>query len=140
MELTSSPREAFAYFIRPELLTAWLTPAAEVDPRVGGRYELFWRPDDREVDSTIGCRITALAEGQLIAFQWRSPRQFRSFANTADPLTHAVVTFHGTPTGTRVHLVHTGWRSSPEWDEARRWQERAWEVAFQALSRIDFGR
>ncbi len=129
------PARAFSYFTTDELLEAWLTAAADVEPKVGGKYELFWEPDDRENNSTIGCRVTALVPGQLIAFQWRSPKQFKAFANTADPLTHAVVTFVPEGSGTRVHLIHAGWRSGADWEEARVWQERAWTGAFKALER-----
>ncbi len=129
------PPRAFAFFTRTDLLQAWLTAEAEVEPRVGGKYELFWEPGDRENNSTIGCRITALAPDQLLAFQWRSPRQFKAFANMADPLTHVVVVFVPEGAGTCIHLVHSGWRSGPEWEEARLWQERAWSVAFTALER-----
>ena len=95
-----SPARAFAYFTWPDLLTTWLTTTtttADVDPEVGGRYELFWNPRDREVDSTIGCRITALVADELVAFQWRS---------------------------------------GPEWEEPRAWQERAWSGALQELERV----
>lgn len=130
------PARAFAYFTSPDLLTTWLTTVAEVEAEVGGRYELFWNPRDREVDSTIGCRITALVADTLVAFQWRGPRAFRDFANGAAPLTHVVVAFVPVGAGTRVHLVHSGWRSGPEWEEARAWQERAWSGALRELERV----
>ncbi|MCS6804695.1 MAG: SRPBCC domain-containing protein [Blastocatellia bacterium] len=131
-----SPDEAFRYFTSNALLQQWLTVVADVEPRVGGKYELFWQPDDRENNSTIGCRITAITPGQVLAFQWRSPQQFKSFANAADPLTHVVVIVVPEGTGARIHLVHSGWRSSPEWEEARAWQEKAWAAAFRELERV----
>jgi uncharacterized protein YndB with AHSA1/START domain len=134
--LPVSHEQAFEYFARNDLLEAWLTPAADVEARVGGKYELFWAPADRENNSTIGCHVTAVATGQFIAFQWRSPRQFKAFANAADPLTHVVVMFVPEGTGTRVHLVHSGWRSGPAWEEARIWQERAWTGAFRQLEQV----
>lgn len=134
--LPMPPDEAFEYFTDDDLLQSWLTAAADVEARVGGKYELFWDPADRENNSTIGCRITAIASGQLLAFQWRSPAQYKAFANAADPLTHVVVAFVGEGAGTRVHLVHSGWRSDPEWEDARLWQERAWTGAFQQLERV----
>lgn len=51
---------AFESFTRADLLVGWLTSAAEVEPRVGGKYELFWEPADRENNSTIGCRISVI--------------------------------------------------------------------------------
>lgn len=133
--LQASPDRTFAYFTDNALLSSWLTAAADVEPKVGGKYELYWEPNDRENNSTIGCRITALAPAQFLAFQWRSPKQFKPFANTADPLTHVAVMFVPEGTATRVHLLHSGWRNSPQWEEARVWQERAWSGAFKELER-----
>jgi hypothetical protein len=59
--------------------------------------------------------------------------------NTADPLTHVTVFFsamnceNDENPATEVHLVHTGWRSTTEWEEARLWFQNAWNMAFQAL-------
>uniref|UniRef100_A0A7V2B1Z0 SRPBCC domain-containing protein n=1 Tax=Rhodothermus marinus TaxID=29549 RepID=A0A7V2B1Z0_RHOMR len=89
--LSVPPARAFEYFTRADLLTEWLTAAAEIDPKVSGKYELFWEPTTRENNSTIGCRITAIEANQLFAFQWRLPKRFRTFANGPDPLTHMVV-------------------------------------------------
>jgi hypothetical protein len=36
---------------------------------------------------------------------------------------------------TEVRLVHTGWRSAEEWEEARQWFDRAWKVALEQLER-----
>lgn len=134
--LAVPPVRAFEYFTRADLLVGWLTAAADVELRVGGKYELFWEPADRENNSTIGCRISAMQANQFLAFQWRSPKQFKAFANGADPLTHVVVSFVPEGPGTRVHLVHTGWRSSSEWEDAYIWQERAWSGAIKKLERI----
>jgi uncharacterized protein YndB with AHSA1/START domain len=134
--LAVPPARAYEYFTRVDLLVGWLTAAAEVEPRVDGKYELFWEPADRENNSTIGCRITAMQADQFIAFQWRSPEQFKTFANGADPLTHVTVMFVPEGSGTRIHLVHTGWRSSSGWEEARTWQEQAWSGAIKELEQI----
>jgi hypothetical protein len=120
-------------------LQSWLAPVAEVAPVLGGKYELFWEPDDRENNSTIGCRITALETDRLLSFDWKGPRQFKHFMNTADPLTHVVVFFfagdhNGSEEWTDIHLIHSGWRSADEWEEARQWFEAAWRGAFAELS------
>ena len=133
--LKCDPHLAFEMFTVNRHLESWLVPTAEVEPVQGGRYELFWDSSDRENNSTIGCRITVVRSDQLLAFEWRSPKQFKHFANQADPLTHVVVCFILSHDGTDVHLVHSGWRSSKEWEEARQWQERAWRGAFQDLEK-----
>lgn len=127
------PAACFRLFTEPDGLASWLCEKAKVEARLGGAYELFWDPSDPENDSTIGCRITAFEPDRLLAFQWRSPRQFKAFANTADPLTHVVVSFHEAEQGAMVNLVHSGWRSTADWLAAAQWQSVAWDYAFQAL-------
>jgi ADP-ribose pyrophosphatase YjhB (NUDIX family)/uncharacterized protein YndB with AHSA1/START domain len=118
------------------LLESWLTALADVEPVVGGKYELFWEPEDRENNSTLGCTVTAIERDQFLSFEWKSPKQFKHFANDADPLTHVSVAFVPRGAWTHVHLLHSGWRSGPEWEEARQWQGQAWSVAFERLDRL----
>jgi uncharacterized protein YndB with AHSA1/START domain len=139
VQVRGDARRAFAMFTDNERLQSWLVPLADVEPVVGGKYELFWEPDDKENNSTLGCKVTALEPPGFISFEWRGPKQFKTFMNDADPLTHVAVCF--TPPGgeaaddrkTTVHLIHSGWRSAPEWEEARAWFENAWRSAFEAL-------
>ncbi len=125
--------EAYRLFTENRLLESWLTKVAEVEAKVGGKYELFWEPDDRENNSTIGCRVTAIQPNKFISFEWRSPKQFKHFANNADPLTHVTIFFIKVGDSTEIHLIHSGWRQTPEWEEARVWQDQAWAAAFQNL-------
>jgi uncharacterized protein YndB with AHSA1/START domain len=135
--LRCDAHRAFQLFTVNELLRLWLAPLAEVEPVAGGKYELFWEPTDRENNSTIGCKVTAIEADKFLSFEWRGPKQFKPFMNNADPLTHVVVFF--TPssersnTRTDVHLIHSGWRSAPQWEEARRWFENSWNSAFEEL-------
>ncbi len=126
---------AFEMFTNNSLLESWLVPRAETEPILGGRFELFWEPNDRENNSTIGCRVTAIEPDQFLAFDWRSPKQFKHITNNADPLTHVVVFFIPQYKGTDIHLIHSGWRSTADWEEARNWQEQAWRIAFQKLEK-----
>jgi uncharacterized protein YndB with AHSA1/START domain len=131
--LACDAARAFEMFTVNELLESWLAEEADVEPVVGGKYELFWNLENREIDSTIGCKITAVEPGKFIAFEWKGPAQYRGFMNAADPLTHVAVSFIPDGDKTEVHLVHSGWRSAPEWEEARQWFVKAWEYAFNQL-------
>jgi len=60
--------------------------------------------------------------------------------NEADPLTRVTVFFTLcnevlTPC-TDVYLVHTGWRATSAWEEARAFFVRAWESAFAELETL----
>lgn len=137
--LNTDVQKAFRMFTENELLQSWLTDIADVEPRPGGKYELFWDGKDRENNSTIGCRITAIEENKFLAFDWKGPTQFNHFMNKTVPLTHIVVFFlphsGGDRQYTEVHLLHTGWGDSAEWDEAREWFEKAWKAAFDRLEK-----
>ncbi len=134
IRLPMLPGEAFRWFAEQARLESWLCLRAVVGNAVGEPYELFWDLANPEDDSTIGCRMTALAPPFLLAFQWRSPKQFKSFANVADPLTHVVVSFHEIEAGTSITLIHSGWRATDEWRQAAAWQDKAWDFAFRALT------
>lgn len=129
-----APR-AFEMFTVNEHLEKWLTRAADVEPRVGGKYELFWDPDDRENDSTIGCKVLALHPGSFLSFEWKGPGRFKHVMNEVRPLTNVAVSFIPYPEGTEVHLLHTGWGDTPEWEEARLMFEGAWAAALSELER-----
>ncbi len=127
---------AFDLFITNELLERWLTEKADVDPKVGGKYELFWEPENRERNSTIGCKITGIKRNKFISFEWKGPVDFQSFMNIADPLTHVIVFFSHKdkdPNKTMIYLFHTGWRKDAEWQKARNYFENAWLKAIQGL-------
>lgn len=127
--------EAFEFFTSNKHLEKWLTKVADVEPKVGGKYELFWNPEDKQNDSTIGCKILAIVDGKLLCFEWKGPKQFKRFVNTVRPLTNVTVFFISDSKGTEIHLLHTGWRDSPEWEEARQWFDKAWKMALEELRR-----
>lgn len=131
------PAEVYRYFTENERLESFFTVKAEVEPRVGGRYELDWDPNGPPLQSTVGCRITALTEGRLLAFDWKGPPPHATVMNKSDPLTHVVVAFFPVAAGdsiaTEVHVVHSGWGSGERWAAARDYFDRAWELVLAAL-------
>ncbi|HEX8228606.1 MAG TPA: SRPBCC domain-containing protein [Chloroflexia bacterium] len=135
--LRCTPDRAFEHFTTNDLLSSWLADSADVEPMLGGKYEIFWDQAIVENDGTRGCKITGMEPGKFLSFDWRGPTMFQQTMNVADPLTHVVVFFipftDGDESGTEVHLVHSGWGSGDEWEQARLWFDRAWGLAFGAL-------
>lgn len=138
--LRCDPDRAFEFFTLNELLGSWLADSAEVEPVVGGKYEIFWDPNIVENDGTRGCKITGMEPGKFLSFDWKGPTMFQQTMNVADPLTHVVVFFipysNGEESGTEAHLAHSGWGSGEEWEQARLWFDNAWRLAFGALERL----
>lgn len=135
IKLKCNPQKAFEMFTVNDHLEKWLTQEADVEPEVGGKYELFWVPEDKENDSTIGCKILAFHPNKFLSFEWKGPKQFKHFMNNVRPLTHVAVSFIPCPEGAEVHVFHTGWRDTPEWDAARQWFEKAWAMALSELQK-----
>ncbi|MFQ5884681.1 MAG: SRPBCC domain-containing protein [Thermoplasmata archaeon] len=133
--LKCNPQKAFEMFTLNEHLEKWLTQVADVEPKIGGKYELFWNPEDKENDSTIGCKILVIQPGKFLSFEWKGPKQFKHFMNEARPLTNVAVSFFPCAEGTEVHVLHTGWRETPEWEEARQWFVQSWEMVLSELEK-----
>lgn len=126
---------AFSMFTNNDLLENWLTVKADVEPIVGGKYELFWEPEHPEIDSTIGCKITGIEKNKFISFEWKGPAEFTSFMNCVDPLTHIIVFFtQKNLKETNIHLFHTGWRKDSDWQRAHQYFQKAWCKALQCLA------
>jgi len=133
ISLRCNPQKAFELFTANKHLEKWLTQVANVEPKIGGKYELFWNPDDKENDSTIGCKILAIAPSRFLCFEWKGPKRFKHFMNNVRPLTNVLIFFISHPEGTEVHLLHTAWRDTTEWEEARQWFDKAWEMVLSKL-------
>ena len=71
--------------VDPAQARTWFAAKANIDPELGGAYELFWRPDTPESQSTIGCRITAIAPCRYLAFTWRGPDELAAPVLAAVP-------------------------------------------------------
>ena len=118
-----------------KLITNWFSPEANIEPRVGGAYELFFDPSKHEHESTIGCKIIEIKPHEYLSFQWKGPGQFIDIMNQPDPLTHVHVEFKKNGSSTDVRVVHDGWKPGAEWDEAKAWHKKAWEQVLSDLEK-----
>jgi uncharacterized protein YndB with AHSA1/START domain len=137
IDLNCDISQAFNFFTINAKLESWLPEKAEVEPKVGGKFELFWEPKNRKINSTIGCKITSFEKNKFLSFEWKGPERFQSFMNFCDPLTHVVVVFSfcsDDPKKTTLFLFHSGWRDGPEWQKARDYFQKAWSGALINLN------
>ncbi|KIL35110.1 ATPase [Cohnella kolymensis] len=117
-----------------ERVSQWFAPAANIDPRVGGAFELFFIPGNKEQMNTKGCKITSLSPMEQLSFTWKGPDDFAGLMNSSDSLTEVQVRF--TQAGdktTNVTIEHTGWGTGEQWDKAFQWHEMAWTQVLNSL-------
>ena len=133
--LNCSTEKAFEMFTSKKHLESWLTAKAEVEPQVGGKYELLWEPSDPENNSTKGCKILAIDKPNYLNFEWRGPKQYKHFMNNVRPLTNVTIIFTSKSDQTQVTLIHTAWRDTDDWEQARQYFINAWKGAFGQLEK-----
>ena len=117
-------------------LCSWLCLRAEVEPKVGGPFELFFNPDESKPasDSTLGCKVLSVDRPRLLVFDWRGADELAEVMNApGTPRTRCQVELLPRPTGTRLRVTHSGWGDGPGWEEARAWFDRAWSGALERL-------
>lgn len=135
--LNCSSERAFCLFIKNEEIITWLTEKSEIEPWVGGKYELFWDKNDNENNSTLGCKVTAFELNKLLCFNWKGPVQYADVMNVAKPLTHVCITFFAEKENkTEIHLIHSGWGEGEKWEQARLWFEKVWKQSFLRLENL----
>lgn len=126
--------QVFLLFTENIHLEQWLAPKADVKPEVWGNYDLYWDAENLEADENKGCKILALEKNNHITFEWKSNEAFDQVMNHVHPLTKVSIKF--TPINkkqTRISLVHSGWKDTPEWDEARLYHVDKWKQDLMKL-------
>jgi uncharacterized protein YndB with AHSA1/START domain len=139
MDLPVPRDRVWTAWTTPGGLASWLCLRAEVEPVVGGRYELFWNADTTrpDSDSTLGCRVLSVDWPRLLRFTWRGADEVADVMNVPGaPVTEVEVRFFPTPDGTRLEIVHSGWADGPGWERARTWFDRAWSGALEQLRTV----
>jgi uncharacterized protein YndB with AHSA1/START domain len=131
--INSSVDSAWAAWTQTALITKWFSPEANIEPQVGGAFELFFDPADHSHESTQGCVLTKVEQNYVLEFTWKGPGQFAELMNDPPSLTMVKVEFSEKADMTKVALEHTGWGTSPDWNDARGWHEEQWGNALNGL-------
>lgn len=114
-----------------ELRRWWAIPAARIDLRIGGAYELQFLPNAPVgARGSENCRILSYVPDRMVSFTWTTP------SHLAVPQTHTwvVLTFsEAQDGGTDVELVHSGFLHGPGWQECREYFRQAWRRVLRHL-------
>ncbi len=146
-----APSEVYKLWTTEAGLTEWFAPAARVDPRVGGRYEIIFDPatdPDGSVRGTKGARILELVPDKKLVFEWIAFEGQERAGYGGPPVmpepersnekTRVEVVFEptrGDADKTRIGLVHNGFREGARWDAALAYfRERGWPGVLHQLT------
>jgi uncharacterized protein YndB with AHSA1/START domain/uncharacterized protein YciI len=135
--------EVFAMWTDVETTKRFLAPDGRIEARVGGRYEMVFRPEvDPEGESfgTKGAKVLAYEPGKRLSFEWRGP-PWAEPMNTRPLPTRVELTFEpasGNPGHTRVRLTHSGFGQGEVWDRAYAFFDRNWGSVLERFERFCF--
>src|SRR6185436_20798773 len=115
-----------------DVWTAWTTregiigffaPDAQIDPRVGGLFEIYFNPLAAPgLKGADDMRFMALQPKKMLSFTWNAPP---SLPDARQQRTFVVVRFEPVADGqTRVAIHPTGWGDGGEWDKTYTYFDR----------------
>ena len=122
--VAGSPSDVWAVWTTSEGIESWWgPPKSNVDLRIGGPFEILFSDDAPPGErGSEGCRFLAYVPSEMLAFTWNAPPHLPLRSSH----TWVVISFSQVDGVTAVRLVHTGFRSGPDWDDYMAYFESAW--------------
>ncbi len=113
-------------------LNQWFGRGANVELRAGGPYEILFLMDNAPgLQGGEGNQIQSFEPHRFLAFTWNAPPQFGLLR---DVRTWVRLEFEDVSDGTRVTLIHYGWRAGDDWDAIYHYFDTAWDHVMRALT------
>src|SRR4030095_5480759 len=117
-----------------EGIISCFAPDAQIDPRVGGAFHIYFNPlgapGSKGADDM---RFMALQPKKMLSFDWNAPPHL---PNARAQRTFVVVRISPvSDKETRVTLHHTGWGEGDEWDKTYAYFDRAWTGVLSNLKK-----
>lgn len=135
IEITAPRDWVWWAWTHSERITKWFAPQANLEPRLGGAFELFFTPGNHDQMGTKGCIVTLWEPQERLGFTWKGPDDFASVMNHEKALTYVLVTLSEKEEGTHVLVEHFGWGDTEEWEKAKAWHQMAWPQVLSSLKK-----
>ena len=113
-----------------EGLANWLCQRAEVQPFVGGRYELFLEErSDQSCEPELRCQVLSIDHPRLLQLAWHGPEAGALETSVSE----VRVQLFPTLGGTRLEITHACTDPCYTWDDIRASLERMWIDSLERL-------
>lgn len=133
-EVVSVPLgEVWKAWTTSEGLMTFLAPKANVQPVIGGPYELYFDLNSPlGFQGTEGCKVLALDSSRAVAFDFLAPPRF---PNVRRLRSRVDLQFEEVQRGgvVKVSLIHSGFLEGEEWDEYFEFSSWSWDLAMRRL-------
>ncbi len=117
-----------------EGVTSFGPAKADIELRVGGKYEWYFEPDAPEGSrGGEGCRVLSYLPMRMLSFTWNAPPSIPKLRN-AGAETHVVIEFEQMPGGrVKISLSQLGFGQGEAWDQYYVYFDRAWGTVLDWL-------
>lgn len=128
--LPHPPHAVWKTLVTPELIARWLMPN-DFEPTVGRQFTFRTKPVG-DWDGVVHCEVLEIIPNEKLVYSWKGGSD--SNAQYGSRLDSVVTwTLTAVPGGTRLRLVHSGFRS-PENDFAFNAMSPGWARIAQSIS------
>jgi uncharacterized protein YndB with AHSA1/START domain len=130
--VSTSVADVWQAWTTPEGALTFFAPKANVELKIGGRYEMLFNPDEPPgSQGGEGLKILSYLPQEMLSFTWNAPPKYPTVRNQH---TWVVVQFEPVDAdNTRVKLTHLGWQNGGEWDQVFDYFVQAWDVVLGRL-------
>ena len=105
-------------------IKCFLAPDCKIELYPDGMYEIYFDPKaPYGKRGGEGLRILAIQPMKMFSFTWNAPP---NLPEVRDHRTYVVIRLIPEKEGIRVTLLHNGWGTGGQWDEAFSYFQRAW--------------
>ncbi len=116
-----------------EGIKSFFAPDARIELKIGGRYEMYFLPEDSPLGKRggEGCRILSYLPREMLSFTWNAPPQFPL---VREMRTHVIVQFADVgEKQTKVTLTDIGWGEGDGWAQVYDYFDSAWGHVLESL-------
>lgn len=137
----ATPAEVWRAWTTSEGMTEWWVEEADIELKIGGKFELYMLPDNAQFAGNRGsehCTVLAYAPERMLSATWNAPPTFPE-----QRFEHTRITLLLDPVDddtTKVTLIHSGWPADGMADQSSKWPqvfeyfERAWTFVFDRMT------
>lgn len=133
VDVPATPAEVWTAWTTEAGVGAFFAPAANIQLRPGGMYEIFFMPDapagERGAD---GCRVLSFLPRRMLSFTWNAPPDVPAL-RAKGPITWVVVEIGKAGDHAKCRVTHLGWRKGEDWEAMYAYFDRAWDVVLARL-------
>ena len=133
--VAATPEDVWAAWTTVEGATSFFAPAARIEARPGGPYEIWFAPEAPEGSrGSEGCTVISVDPPKRLSFTWNFPPSIPELRDRGVLARVTVELLPGSLDGTTlVSLVHDGFPEGEAGEKGRAYFDKAWDVVLGRL-------